>query len=306
PFGFSFKDSTETANSWLEKTGNNIHVKSKKGTIRNFLLIKDGQPLDVLKLEESERLLRTQKYIRSVEIRVKNTSKASDSIDVFVNVLDSWSLIPTVDLTTDKSKIRLRDRNFIGLGHEFNNQFTNRLSDGKNAYDLRYTVPNFKNTFINTSIGYNIDLNGDYGKFFDISRPFYSPLTKWAGGIYMDEQFKQEPIIIQDSISNEQNFKYYSLDIWGGYSFQIFEGKSNKERTSNLITSARLLRLDYKERPTVEFDSIGYFTNETFVLGSVGISSRQFVQDAYIFQDGIIEDVPIGTIYALTFGNQRK
>lgn len=306
PFGFSFKDSTETANSWLEKTGNNIHVKSKKGTIRNFLLIKDGQPLDVLKLEESERLLRTQKYIRSVEIRVKNTSKASDSIDVFVNVLDSWSLIPTVDLTTDKSKIRLRDRNFIGLGHEFNNQFINRLSDGKNAYDLRYTVPNFKNTFINTSIGYNIDLNGDYGKFFDISRPFYSPLTKWAGGIYMDEQFKQEPIIIQDSISNEQNFKYYSLDIWGGYSFQIFEGKSNKERTSNLITSARLLRLDYKERPTIEFDSIGYFTNETFVLGSVGISSRQFVQDAYIFQDGIIEDVPIGTIYALTFGNQRK
>src|SRR5690606_24047799 len=157
----------------------------------------------------------------------------------------------------------------MGLGHEFNNRFTNRLSDGKNAYDLRYTVPNFKNTFINTSIGYNNDLNGYYAKFLDVSRPFYSPLTKWAGGIYMDEQFRQEPFVMEDSISTDQNFKYQSLDVWGGYSFRIFEGQTDKERTSNLIASARVLRLDYKQRPTVAFDSIGYFSNETFVLGSV-------------------------------------
>ena len=37
PFGFSFTDSTETANSWVERTGNQIHIKSKDFAIRNFL-----------------------------------------------------------------------------------------------------------------------------------------------------------------------------------------------------------------------------------------------------------------------------
>src|SRR5690606_35799901 len=111
-------------NSWLEKTGNNLHVKSKEGTIRNFLLIEKDRPLDMLQLEESERLLRTQRYIRSVEVIVKPVPNTTDSVDVFVNVLDSWSLIPSVALSTNTNALRLRERNFLGLGHEFNNQFT--------------------------------------------------------------------------------------------------------------------------------------------------------------------------------------
>ncbi|MGX1024844.1 hypothetical protein [Psychroflexus sp. MBR-150] len=308
PFGYSFKDSIQTDNTWLEKTGNNMHVKSKQGTINDLLLIKEKIPLDIIKLKESERLVRAQNYIRNVEITIKNSANSKDSIDVFVDVLDSWSLIPSVSLSTDKNKIRLKERNFLGLGHEFNNQYSHRMSDSKSGYDIRYTVPNFKNSYINTSIGYNIDLDDYYGKFFDVSRRFYSPLTKWAGGIYLDEQFRHAPFIEEDSITNtnSQNIKYQSLDVWGGYSFQIFKGSSVRERTTNLITSGRLLRLDYKQGPTVEFDSIGYFSDETFALSTIGVSSRQFVQDAYIFRDGIIEDVPIGTIYATTFGYQRK
>src|SRR5690606_3761834 len=68
----------------------------------------------------------------------------------------------------------------------------------------------------------------------------------------------------------------------------------------------RVLHLDYKETPSIAYDSIRYFSNEIFYLGSVGIASRQFIQDSYIFQDGITEDVPVGTIYALTGGVQHK
>jgi hypothetical protein len=33
------------------------------------------------------------------------------------------------------------------------------------------------------------------------------------------------------------------------------------------------------------------------VLSGIGINTRQFVQDRYIFRNGIIEDVPIGRIF---------
>jgi len=304
PFGYSFTDTTETANSWLEKTGNNVHIKTKDFAIRNYLLVKKFTPLDVLALQESERLLRSQRFIRSVEMKVKNVSK--DSVDIFIDVLDSWSLIPKVNLSTTKNTFRLRDRNFLGFGHQFDNSVTNRLDNGQNGYNFRYEVPNFKNTFITTSLGYSIDLNGFYAKYFNIHRPFYSPLTKWAAGIYVDEQYRKEPLLNGTLESSEHNFKYLSQDVWAGHSFQLFKGNSEKERTTNLISAVRVLHLDYKETPSIAYDSIRYFSNEIFYLGSVGIASRQFIQDSYIFQDGITEDVPVGTIYALTGGVQHK
>ncbi len=306
PFGFSFTDSTETANSWLEKTGNNIHIRTKNFTIRNFLLIKKNTPLDILLLLESERLVRSQNFIRSIEIKVKDAGMSKDSVDVFINVLDSWSLIPKIDISNSKNKFRLKDRNFLGFGHEFNNSITNRLDDGKNGYDLRYKIPNFKNTFINTSVGYNIDLNGYYSKYFNIERSFYSPLTRWAGGIYLDEQYRKEVLLNEDLILREQNFKYQSQDIWAGHSFKLFKGNSYKERTTNFISSARFLHVDFKDAPSIEYDSIRYFSSEAFYMGSIGVTSRQFVQDEYIFRDGITEDVPVGTVYAITGGVQHK
>ncbi len=306
PFGFSFTDSTQKANSWLEKTGNNIHIKSKRHIIRDFILIKEGKPLDILKLDESSRLIRTQNYIRSVQITAKGAENSADSVNVFVEVLDSWSLIPRVNLSTSTNSIRLKDRNFLGLGHLFENSVKKRLEDGQTGYRFNYSIPNFKNTFISTSVGYDINLDGFYVKRFGIDRPFYSPLTRWAGGIYVDEQYRKELFLDEELVANEENFKYQTQDAWVGHSFELFDGKTEKERTTHLISSVRYLNLDYKDAPSIAYDSIRYFSDETFYMGSLGIASRQFVQDAYIFRDGIVEDVPIGTIISAMGGYQRK
>jgi hypothetical protein len=46
----------------------------------------------------------------------------------------------------------------------------------------------------------------------------------------------------------------------------------------------------------VEYDPIDFYSGEQLVLSGIGIT-RQFVQDRYIFRNGIIEDVPIGRIF---------
>ena len=67
-----------------------------------------------------------------------------------------------------------------------------------------------------------------------------------------------------------------------------------------------MLHIDYREAPSLQFDSIRYFSSETFYLAGIGLSSRQYVKDSYIFRDGITEDVPVGTVYAITAGVQHK
>lgn len=306
PFGFSFTDSTQTANSWIEKTGNFIHIKTKAFAIRNTLLVKENTALDTLLLNESERLIRAQNYIRRVEVTAKEVGVSKDSIDLHIEVLDSWSLIPSATISTSKTKLRLKNRNFLGFGHEFNNSVTKSLDDSNYGYEMNYTVPNINNTFIETTLAYRIDLDGDYSKVLDIERPFYSPLARWAGGIYLDEQYQKEYLDNAQGEPDLQNFRYHTQDFWGGHAFKIFDGISEKERTTNLISSLRFLHVGYRERPSAAYDSIGYFANESFYLGSLGIASRQFIKDDYIFRDGTIEDVPIGTVYAITGGYQRK
>lgn len=306
PFGFSFTDSTQTANSWIEKTGNFIHIKTKAFAIRNTLLVKENTALDTLLLNESERLIRAQNYIRRVEVTAKEVGVSKDSIDLHIEVLDSWSLIPSATISTSKTKLRLKNRNFLGFGHEFNNSVTKSLEDSNYGYEMNYTVPNINNTFIETTLAYRIDLDGDYSKVLDIERPFYSPLARWAGGIYLDEQYQKEYLDNAQGEPDLQNFRYHTQDFWGGHAFKIFDGISEKERTTNLISSLRFLHVGYRERPSAAYDSIGYFANESFYLGSLGIASRQFIKDDYIFRDGTIEDVPIGTVYAITGGYQRK
>jgi hypothetical protein len=306
PFGFSELDSLKKPKKWIEKTGNRIHLKTKRLAIQNLLLFRENKTADSLLIMESERLIRSQKYIRSVQIELKLPTQQSDSVDVYIRVLDSWSLVPKFTLSSSKTAFELNEKNFMGMGHEFKNKFTNRFNDGKNAYDLSYGIPNIKNTFIKTTLKYKIDLENYYSKSIDLSRPFYSPFAKWAGGIYYDQQFRKDTLQDSNLVYASQNFKYNSQDYWLGHAFSVLKGNTEKNKITNLILSARFLDLKYSESPTFEYDPIHFFSNEKLLLFGIGISSRKFVQDRYIFKNGIIEDVPIGRIYGLTSGYQYK
>ena len=305
PFGFSFTDSTERAKSWFEKTGNNVHIKSKNLAIYNFLLIKEGKPLDSLLVSESARLLRSQNYIREVEINVKNIP-ATDSVDVTIVSLDTWSLVPKASFSSSKTRFKLRERNFIGLGHQVDLGFSKELETGNDGFNAEYTLPNFLNTFVSATGRYNRDFDGYYNKTISLDREFYSPLTRYAGGVFLQERFLGR-VLPNDTLALEiADLKFLTQDYWGGHSFRMFKGSSERERTTNLILSARALIVNYRETPTIEYDPIRYFSDENFFLASVGVTSRQYIQDTYIFRDGPIEDVPVGILYSVTGGVQRK
>lgn len=306
PFGYSEIDTTRKPKNWAERTGNRVHIKTNRLAIRNLLLIKKNKPLDSLLVKESERLIRTQRYISRVDITPQLINKNTDSVDVFIRVLDSWSIIPKGSISSSRTNFELNDRNILGSGHEFNNKFRNRFSDGKSAYSLAYSIPNIKNTFIKTTVSYSIDLEDYYSKSINFDRPFYSAFTKWAGGVYFDQQFRKDTLPDSNLIFAYQNFKYNSQDLWLGHAFTILKGNTESDRTTNLVVAGRFLNVKYLESPIINYDPNDYYSNEKFSLLGIGITSRKFVQDSYIFNNGIIEDVPIGKIFGITAGYQYK
>jgi hypothetical protein len=151
-----------------------------------------------------------------------------------------------------------------------------------------------------------LDEFGNFNKSFAVDRPFFSPFTKWAAGVNFTRQFRKDSIRASDSLFVLRRFKFNMQDYWAGIAMRIFKGNTENSRSTNFISALRFIRIRYLEKPIEMFDSQQLFSNEDFYLASFGISTRKYVQDKFILNYGVPEDVPIGKVYNLTGGYQEK
>ena len=306
PFGYSTSDTTVSAQNLLSKAGNNVHIKTHSITIRNLLLIRKNEPFNSLLVKESERLIRSQKYVHEVSFYVGSAGKKSDSVDIFIRELDKWSLIPEGSISTSGFKVGITEKNFLGSGHEFQNAFTRNITDGINAFNTNYFIPNIRNTYISTTLHFGVDGYRNFIKSFAVDRPFFSPLAKWAAGASFASESKKDSLKNINSVYAPISLKFKTQDYWVGKAQRIFRGNSDKESVTNLILALRYLHIRYFEKPSGFNDPLHIYSSENFYFAAIGISTRKYVQDKYVFKYGVIEDVPIGKVYELTGGYQLK
>lgn len=306
PFGYSVTNKEEVPRNSFEKFGNGFHLKSKEWTVKNLLLIKRNQPLDSLLAKESERLIRRQRQFRTVLIEPIEIENSKDSVDISIRVLDSWSLIPTGSLSGSQANFEITERNFFGLGHELEQNYTNRFKNNTKGSSTRYTVGNVLNTFINMSLFYQNDTYNNTRKSAKVERIFYSPLAHWAGGIFIENRFYRDSLPDLTGDYENQRFKLETQDFWVGHAFKLFPLKSEDYRATNFVTTLRFQNINYTERPSVEYDPKLFFNSERNYLASFGITTRKFTEEKYLFNFGIIEDVPYGQVYSITGGFKDK
>jgi hypothetical protein len=70
-----------------------------------FYLKKKNKPFDSLLVKESERLIRTT--VHRVDIAPQIILNNSDSIDINIRVLDSWSIIPKGSVSSSGVDLKL-------------------------------------------------------------------------------------------------------------------------------------------------------------------------------------------------------
>ena len=306
PFGYSISDTNAYPRSYLEKSGNALHIKTQQFAIRNQLLIHRNDLFDSLLVKESERLIRSQNYIHDVTITAALTGTTSDSVDLYVNTIDLWSIVADGGLTSERINLKLSDKNLTGVGHTFSYSITQNYLNGDHAFSAYYLVPNIKNTYISTRLSYSVDEINNYVKGINIERPFFSPVARWAGGVLISQIRQPGWIYRNDTTRLFLTSRYNIQDYWAAAAWQVFKGKSVTDRTTKLIFSGRMFNIRYLEKPIEQPDLMDYYTSEMFYLSGLGISSRKYVKQSYVFRFGVTEDVPIGLAYGIVGGYQLK
>lgn len=305
PFGYSATDTSAVSQNKLTKIGNDLHIKTQIVTIRSLLLIRENEPFNSYYVKESERLIRNQKFVHDVSFYVVSAGVKKDSVDIFIRELDTWSIFAAGSISPANINVDITDRNFLGFGHEFQNVFSRNISNGISAFNTNYFIPNIKTTYINSKFHFGIDGYGNIRKSLAFNRPFYSPYAKWAAGVSFTSQVKKDSLKF-NLLYGPLNYKLNTQDFWAGKAIQIFTGSTEEEQATNLIFTIGYLRVRYYEKPTDIKDPLHIYSSQDFYLAGIGISTRKYVQDTYIFKYGTIEDVPVGKVFELTGGYQLR
>ena len=299
PFGYDIKDTTIHPKSFVQKAGNAIHNKSTQFAIRNQLLFKKYDKLDPIKVRESERLLRKTLFVKDLKIHVKNV-KGTDSVDVYILEQDLWTIVGGIDVLGEKTSATLEERNFIGLGHTFRNQLIYYPGNGKKYLMGSYLMPSIKNSFISTAVYYNTSPD-TFTNGIGINRPFFSPLTKWAGGV--DYFFRGSNVATDGSIvESNLGLRFNDLDIWLGRSIPMTRSENEEGEKTNFILTGRYFNHNTTKSALVNIDTMGVSGDSKLYLAGFGLSRRSYYRDYFIYRYGIPEDVPAGSILQFLIG----
>ena len=303
PFGITVYD-TAAPVKFFHKAGNKLHIKSTRTNIRNQVLFDKNDKLDLLKINESERILRIAPYIRDATIVIRPLKNNKDSVDVIIIIQDRWSIAGSASANTSVSQINILENNFLGLAHNLENNVSYNIKNTSSlSINGSYSVQNIKKTFISGRGFYNFTPNVNYTGI-SLNRQFYSPLTKWAGEI---DIMRYNSGNFNDLIpaSAQTQLQYDQQDYWIGKSFSVIsENNKIDRRIAKILINARVFNIHYNKRPII--DTINAYKHSTIFLGSAGFSARKYYKDKYIFRFGEVEDVPEGRLFALLGGLEKN
>lgn len=305
PFGYSANDTSWRTVNPLQKAANKTHIKTSRWVVKNRLLFKKNETVELLKITETERLLRQANYINDARIFLTNPLDKTDSVDIVILVHDKWTIDPTFSAGPDGGNLRLRDRNLLGMGHTFEQKTGFYESTG---YRLsgKYSFSNIRNTYISSDVFYfNTKLTTEFGVSFQ--RTFFSPLTKYAGGAYFLKTWGT--FTFYDSLQSKAtayNLDYINSDFWIAKSYTPQKGKSINSRSSKIIGGLRYANMQFQSRPSFAIDTAKTNRNSTLYLGSLGFSLRKYYKDQFIYRFGANEDIPEGLLVQVVHGYLKK
>ena len=302
PFGTSLHDTSVNTYSTLQKAGNALHFRTRSRAIENLLVFESGEKLDMLKIEESERLIRSSGFIRDVQIKIKPIDK--DSADVYVETRDHWTFKASATVTSNQTRTKFTSYDLFGMGHRFSNELTWLKGESrllKPYLEGYYLAPSVAGSFASAKLSYKLK-EDNRSIQFDIDRPFVSPLAEWAGGLTVSRYLKNDSLRLTKSTYAPFMKEGSTYGGWLAKSFMLRPGKSMEERSTRLVISMAFASDEPTQLNTSDLIAREILSTKKTALTSIGISSRSYVMDKYLFQFGEDEDVPSGRKIQITSG----
>lgn len=192
----------EAAQGWFYRAADALHIPTRDSFIRKVLLFHEGDILDMRKLAETERNLRSFVFIKSASITAGPPHNGI--ADVYVVTQDAWTTQPGGSFGS-KGGVTTYSASFVetdllGTGRQIS--FDYEKTPERITRAFQYQDPYLFRPFWTGSLLYADNSDGRQRQV-KVFRPFYSFLAPWAGGGALTQLSQKDKIYQDGSVLSE-------------------------------------------------------------------------------------------------------
>ncbi|RME57705.1 MAG: hypothetical protein D6780_07915, partial [Candidatus Dadabacteria bacterium] len=171
--------------NWLYRTANRLKVPTRKSTVKQELLFKEGDDFDPFAFAETERLLRTLPFLRDIQMSVKPINEKE--VKVIVSVQQTWTLIPQVSLSTEGGRRKveggLEESDLLGFGNRL--EVLYKEEDNRTSIETVYDDRRIWGSNIDLLAAY-FDRDDGERTIVSFGRPFRSLIDQESWKVNLD------------------------------------------------------------------------------------------------------------------------
>jgi outer membrane protein assembly factor BamA len=176
---FDLSDPKE--DKWLYRWANRLHVVTRDHVIRNQVLFEGGDAFSGRMLEETERIVRSNRFI--YDARVEPVRYEDGVVDVKVTTQDVWSLTPDFSFSRsggeNRTALGIEETNLLGRGQLLRLKWIDNVDRTSTQFDFEDT--NLGSSWVSMFLRVADNSDGET-QFLSIVRPFYSLDARGSGG----------------------------------------------------------------------------------------------------------------------------
>jgi hypothetical protein len=210
-----FDPSNPKENNWLYRFANRVHIVTRDKVVRKQLLIASGDDYSKRLSDESERILRKNRYLYDVDIVPIRSENGI--VDLKVTSRDLWSLLPELSLSRaggeNSTRFGLVEANLLGSGKRI-------AVFGDKDVDRQSRIFEFSDRHLGrswVSANLHVSDNSDgHSNLLSVVRPFYELDARWATGMNIADIDRRESLYaLGDPAAEYQKEREYHSAFYG-------------------------------------------------------------------------------------------
>ncbi len=186
----------------LHRLANKLHITTRPEVIRTQLLFEPGDAISAQQLGETERLLRSNRYLREATITPVNLN--GDVVDLEVRTSDVWTLNPSISFGRRGGKnsggVGLKEFNLLGSGTSIGLGYKSNVD--RDSLSLKYFDRNLLSSRYRLIAEYTNASDG-YSQRLGLERPFFALDTRRAIGANFQSGRQTESLYDEGEIAQQ-------------------------------------------------------------------------------------------------------
>jgi outer membrane protein assembly factor BamA len=199
------------------RAANALHIKTRPWLIRRLLLFKSGEPLSRRKIDETERLIRSNSTVYDVFItplRYRN-----GVVDLEVKTRDTWTLQPGAKLRREggatSGGFDLKETNLAGTGTTIGLSRSTDVDRTGTQFELSHD--HLLDGWTHAALTRATYDDGSAASL-KLDRPFYALDTRWAGGASLAKFDRTDSLFQSGEVVGDYRHIQHMGEVYGGWS----------------------------------------------------------------------------------------